>query len=80
MCILHFYMGTTTIQINEELKKELDEIKLFRRETYNDVVERLIEDMKELNEQTKKEIEKARKEIAEGKFKTHEQVKKEMGF
>ena len=73
-------MGTTTIQINGELKKELEEIKLFRRETYNDVIERLLEDIKELNKQTKKEIEKARKEIAEGKFKTHEQVKKEMGF
>ena len=73
-------MKTTTIQINEELKKELEEIKLFRRETYNEVIERLIEDMKELNEQTKNEIKKARKEIAEGKFKTHEQVKKEMGF
>ena len=73
-------MKTTTIQINEGLKKELEEIKLFRRETYNDVIERLLEDMKELNEQTKKEIEKARKEIAEGKFKTHEHVKREMGF
>ena len=73
-------MKTTTIQINEDLKKDLDEIKLFRRETYNDIIERLIEDMKELSEQTKREIKKARKEIGEGKFKTHEQVKKEMGF
>lgn len=73
-------MGFTTVQINEEIKKELDVIKLFRRETYNDVIERLIEDMKELNEKTKNEIENARKEISKGKFKTHEQVKKEMGF
>ena len=73
-------MKTTTIQINEELKKELGEMKVFKRETYNEVIEKLIEDMKELNAQTKKEIEKARKDIAEGKFKTHEQVKKEMGF
>ena len=73
-------MVATTIQINEELKKQLDKIKLFRRETYNDVIERLIEDINELKEQTKKEIEEARKEIAEGKFKTHEQVKKEMEF
>ena len=77
---MYFTMKTTTIQINEDLKKDLDEIKLFRRETYNDIIERLIEDMKELSEQTKREIEKARKEIGEGKFKTHEQVKKEMGF
>ncbi|MBI3034951.1 hypothetical protein HYY71_01385 [Candidatus Woesearchaeota archaeon] len=73
-------MKTTTIQIDEKLKKELDEIKLFRRETYNDIIERLLEDMKELNEQTKKEIEMVRKEIAEGKFKTHEQVRRERGF
>ena len=31
-------------------------MKLFERETYNDVLERLIEDVQELNEETKKEI------------------------
>lgn len=34
--------------------------------------------VKELNEQTKKEIEKARLEIKQGKFKTHKQIKKEL--
>jgi predicted CopG family antitoxin len=33
----------TTIQIDEELKKKLDELKIHHRETYNDLIERLIE-------------------------------------
>ncbi len=71
---------TTTIQITYGLKKILDDMKLFYRETYNDVIEMLIEDSRELSEETKREIEKARAEIKKGKFKTHEQVKAELGL
>lgn len=71
---------TTTIQITYALKKMLDDMKLFYRETYNDVIEMLVEDSKELSAETKKEIEKARLEISKGKFKTHEQVKAELGL
>ena len=56
MHIYHVVMKTTTIQIDEHLKKELDEIKMFKRETYNDIIERLLEDFKELNKQTRKQI------------------------
>ena len=45
----------------------------------NDVLERLIEDVRELNEETKKEIKTAIKEIESGKYVTHEQLAKEMG-
>jgi hypothetical protein len=55
-------------------------MKLFERETYNDVLERLIEDVQELNKETKKEIESAIKEIKSGKYITHEDLAKEMGF
>jgi predicted CopG family antitoxin len=34
----------TTIQITLELKKRLDSLKKYRRETYNDVLMRLIEE------------------------------------
>lgn len=71
---------TTTIQINTGLKTVLDKMRIFHRETYNEVIERLVEDTRELNEQTKKEIERARLEIKHGKFKTHEQVGKELGL
>jgi predicted transcriptional regulator len=70
----------TTIQVTKELKSSLDNMKLHQRETYNDVLERLIEDFKELNTETKRDIEKAKKEIRAGKFKTHKEVKRQMGF
>jgi predicted transcriptional regulator len=70
----------TTIQISEDVRETLNQKKLHPRETYNDVIERLIEDSEELDEDTKKEIEAARAEIEAGRYKTHEQVKKEMGF
>ncbi len=70
----------TTIQIKEDIKLILTEMKLFERETYNDVLERLIEDVRELNKETKKEIESAIKEIKSGKYITHEELAKEMGF
>ncbi len=70
----------TTIQIKENIKSTLNKMKLFERETYNDVLERLIEDVQELNEETKKEIESAIEEIRNGKYVTHEKLAKELGF
>jgi len=70
----------TTIQINEDIRSILNQMKLFERDTYNDVLERLIEDVRGINEETKKEIEDAIKEIESGKYVTHEKLAKEMGF
>jgi predicted transcriptional regulator len=70
----------TTIQINEDVRSILNQMKLFERETYNDVLERFIEDVREINEKTKNEIEYALKEIEDGKYVTHEKLAKEMGF
>lgn len=70
----------TTIQIKEDIKSTLTQMKLFERETYSDVLERLIEDVRELNEETKKEIEAAIKESESGKYVTHEKLASEMGF
>ncbi len=36
-------MNITTIRITKELKAVLDKIKIYRRETYEDVIKRLIE-------------------------------------
>ena len=66
----------TTIQISCDIKHRLDRMKMFGRETYNEVIERMIEDDFELNEQTKKEIEEARK----SKSISHEEVKKRLGL
>lgn len=71
---------TTTIQLSNNVKTILESMKLFKRETYNEVIERMLEDDIELNEKTKKEIEEARKRVKAGKFITHEEVKKRLGL
>jgi len=70
----------TTIQISDNVKSVLDRMKMIERETYNDVIERMIEDDLELNEKTKTEIEEARKRIKAGKFITQEEAKKRLGL
>ena len=70
----------TTIQIESKIREKLAKMKLSGRETYNDVLERVLEDLEELGEKTKKELNISRKQIKEGKFKTHEDLKKELGI
>ncbi|RLA77581.1 MAG: hypothetical protein DRG33_06825 [Deltaproteobacteria bacterium] len=70
----------TTIQVSNVLHNELIKRKLFDRETYEEVIWDLIEDTRELNDQTKRDIEKARDEIKAGKIHTLAQVKKELGL
>jgi len=70
----------TTIQISKTLQKELLKRKLFNKETYEEVIWDMIEDTKELNEQTKKELAQARAEIKAGKVHTLAKVKKELGL
>ena len=69
-------MASTTIQISHDLQKELNKMKLFSRETYEEVIWNVIEDTKELSEQTRRDIDKSRKEISEGKFITLSNLKK----
>ncbi|MBS3092984.1 hypothetical protein J4456_00190 [Candidatus Pacearchaeota archaeon] len=70
----------TTIQISNNVKSVLDKMKMMERETYNEVIERMIEDDLELNEKTKQEIEEARKRVKSGKFITQEEAKKRLGL
>ena len=70
----------TTIQVSEDLVKTLKKRKQYDKESYEEVIWNLVEDSMELNEETKKEIEQARKDIEAGKFYTHEQVKKRLGL
>jgi len=70
----------TTIQISNEVKESLEKMRIFERETYNEIIENMIEDNLQLNEKTKKEIEEARKRIKSGKFVTQEQAEKELGL
>ena len=71
---------STTIQISDSVKQTLDKRKVFQRETYNEVIENMIEDNLELNEKTKREIEEARGRIKSGDFVSHEEVGKMLGL
>ncbi len=62
------------------MKKTLESMKLHPRESYEEVLERLLEDLHELSRETKIEINKAIREIKAGKYRTHEELKVDMGF
>ncbi len=70
----------TTIQLKNDVKTKLEGFKMHPRESYNEVIERLLEDISQLNAKTRAEMNKARTEIKAGKYKTHEQLGKEMGL
>ena len=70
----------TSIQISEVLQKELIKRKISDKETYEEVIWDLVEDSKELSEETRKEIALARAEIKEGRSHSLAEVKKELGL
>jgi len=70
----------TTIQISSGLQNELSKKKMFDRETYEEIIWDLIEDSKELSEETKRDIAEARKEFKEGKFSTLREVEQKLGL
>lgn len=71
---------STTIMISEGLKTELNALKLFSGETYENIIKDLIDDRKTLSKETMEEIEEAKKDVKEGRFYTLEQLKKEYGI
>ena len=68
----------TTIQVSTKLIEKLKQKKLYDKESYEDVIWDLLEDSMELSEETKRNIEQSRKDIAEGKTVTLEEVKKKL--
>ncbi len=70
----------TTIQVSEKLVDTLKMRKQYDKESYEGVIWNLVEDTLEINEETKREIEKARAEVKAGNFYTHEHLKKRLGL
>jgi predicted transcriptional regulator len=66
----------TTIQVSRKLADTLNKRKVNRRESYENVIWDLLEDTMELSEETKAEIEEARREIKKGKFVTLNEIKR----
>lgn len=75
---------TTTIQIPSELRSKLEGLKDYSRETYADVIEKLVdivaEEQMELSEETKRDIAEANKRIKAGKFVTESEMKRRLGL
>jgi len=83
----------TTIQLDEKLKEKLDKLKIHHRETYNELISRLIEgcspkkmDKESLIEtietlsdpEEMREIAEALEEYKRGEFVSFEELKKEL--
>ncbi len=74
----------TSIQLENKTKSKLDKMKTFSKESYDDVVNRLInvaeDDEGVLSEQTIKDLEKALAQVKSGKLLSHSQVKRKHGL
>jgi len=77
----------TTIQIQKSLKKELDSLREYKRETYADIIKKLIERFKEreeseleLSEEVLKAIKEAREDVRKGKVYSTKQIKETLGL
>ena len=74
----------TSIQLEKRTKAKLEKMKIFPREPYDDVVNRLLnavgEDEGILSEKTIKDLEEGVADIKAGRVYTSEQVKKKLGL
>ncbi len=73
----------TTIQLQPETKNRLDDLKVHPQETYDDVLNRLLEiayDPEPLSEETLKQIEEGIADIRAGRYRSLEDVAQELGL
>ncbi len=74
----------TSIQLENKTKSKLDKIKVFPKESYDNVVNRLInvaeDDEGVLSDRTIKDLEEALVQVKKGKVLSHSQVKKKLGL
>jgi predicted transcriptional regulator len=74
-------MTTTTIKVDSEVKNNLDNLKLFPRESYNEVLSRLVGmayDEEPLSKDTLKRVEEALHDLKEGNYYTQEEIEAEL--
>ncbi|MBI2451792.1 hypothetical protein HYV50_01795 [Candidatus Pacearchaeota archaeon] len=69
----------TTIQVSNELLERLRNMKVYSKESYENIIWDLVEDRLEFSEATKKNIEQSKKEIKEKKTISLENLKRKMG-
>lgn len=76
----------STILVPKKLKGELDELKDYKRESYAQVIERIIGHVKEcdeskleLSDETLKAIKEGKEDLVKGRVYTSKQLAKELG-
>lgn len=72
--------AVTSIQVSPRLLSLLKKRKIAERESYEEVILALLEDVTEISEEAKREISLARDEARAGKVIPFSKVKKEIGL
>ena len=75
--------ATTTICIDPDIKSKLDDLKSYKNESYNSVVERLIKmayDEEPLTDEEIKGIEESLEDIKAGRVYSEDEAKRMMGI
>lgn len=71
----------TTIKVKHKTRTKLENLKIHSKETYNDVIERLLRTQDdELDLQTIKNLKKSLDDIEKGKIYSLKQVETELGL
>ena len=76
-------MQTSSLRVNPKTKSRLEKLKVHPRESYDRVIDRLIDSYHDEEPLTGEEIagiEEALRDLKEGRTYTHEQVKKKFGL
>jgi len=79
-------MDTTTIKVYEDTKHQLDQLREYKNESYDELLKKMIYIVKkvktqpELSKEAVESIEKARKRMKSGNFVTEEEAHKRLGF
>ena len=73
-------MEQTTIQIDNRIKELLLKQKISEKDSYNDILERILEDAMEFTEETKKDIAESKKQAERGEVHSLEEVKAMFGI
>jgi hypothetical protein len=68
---------STTIQVSDSVKIALEKMRVFERETFNEIIENMLEDQMEINETTKRELEERKRS---NNFVSLEEVEKKLGI
>ena len=73
----------TTIQVDKKVKDKLEAMKVHPKESYNEIIDRLISvsyDDEELSDETMKDIEKSFEQVRQGRTISNEELKERLGI